>query len=71
MPSKKKVVSALNPGARLLPIPAIAEYLGCTSWQARTLVRAGKFPHIILGKRIVVDKVDLDAFVDRRKAEAL
>lgn len=65
--------SALTPGARMLAIPAAAEYLGTTQWFIRTLCWKQKangdgLPHLILGKRIVIDKADLDKFIERQKA---
>jgi excisionase family DNA binding protein len=55
---------------RLFPIPRAAEYLSTTTWAIRRLVWGKKLPHIRLGKRILIDKVDLDAFVQAMKKEA-
>jgi excisionase family DNA binding protein len=54
---------------RLLRIPDAARYLSCTYSFVETLVREKTIPSFILGKRRVIDMVDLDAYVDRRKAE--
>jgi excisionase family DNA binding protein len=54
---------------RLLRIPDAAQYLSCTYTFIETLIREKKVPSIKLGKRRLIDRIDLDAFVDRKKAE--
>jgi len=76
MPAKKQQPnSALTPGARMLPVPAAAEYLGTTQWFIRTQCweykKGGEgLPFLILGKRIVIDRADLDRYIDKQKAAA-
>jgi hypothetical protein len=78
MPAKKQQqsASALNPGARMLPVPAAAQYLGTTQWFIRTQCweyrrKTGEgLPFLILGKRIVIDRADLDKFIEKQKAAA-
>lgn len=67
--------SVLNPAARMLTVPAAAEYMGTTQWFIRTLCweykKGGEgLPHLIFGKRICIDKADIDAFIERQKAAA-
>lgn len=54
-------------GARLLTIKQAATYLGCTIWFMRTLAWERRVPFLKLGKRIVFDRVDLDAFITAEK----
>lgn len=55
---------------RLLRIADAADYLSCTFGFAETLLREGTIKPVILGKRHLFDIRDLDAYVDRIKAEA-
>lgn len=54
---------------RLLRIQDAARYLSATTWQIETLLREGEIPSFILGKRRVVDRLELDRYVERRNAE--
>ena len=64
--SKPAKNPASNIHSRLLRIQDAADYLNATEWFVRTLVWSG-FPHLRLGKRILIDRSDLDAFIDRQK----
>jgi len=55
---------------RLLRIPEAAKYLSATTWQIETLLRDKVIPSFVLGKRRVVDRLELDRYVERRNAEA-
>lgn len=55
----------------MLNVRAAAAYLGCTVWYVRTMEWEKKIPSVKLGNRLLFDRVDLDAFVDRVKAEAV
>jgi excisionase family DNA binding protein len=55
---------------RLLRIQDAAKYLSATIWQIETLLREKKIPSFVLGKRRVVDRLELDRYVERRNAEA-
>ncbi len=73
MPSRKKAsrstpVSVITP--RLLTIQQSASYLGTTVWAIRSLVWNRQVPSIRIGKRILFDKIDLDAYVESRKKAA-
>ncbi|HKW34429.1 MAG TPA: helix-turn-helix domain-containing protein [Candidatus Acidoferrum sp.] len=56
-----------NLEARLLNVVQAAKYLGTTRWCVRTLAWEKQVPTIRLGKRLLFDVRDLDAFVDARK----
>jgi excisionase family DNA binding protein len=55
---------------RLLRIQDAAKYLSATTWQIETLLREKKIPSFVLGKRRVVDRLELDRYVEYRNAEA-
>jgi hypothetical protein len=53
---------------RLLTILDASKYLSATTWQIEELVRNNIVPSFILGQRRVIDRLELDPFVDRRAA---
>jgi excisionase family DNA binding protein len=53
---------------RLFDVTSAAHYLGTTVWCIRRLIWDKKVPSIKLGKRQLIDKADLDAFVEKLKA---
>ena len=55
---------------RLLRIQDAAKYLSATTWQIEMLLRDNAIPSFILGKRRVVDRLELDRYVERRNAQA-
>src|SRR5260370_31775970 len=55
---------------RLLRIADAAKYLSATTWQVETLLREKTIPSFVLGKRRVIDRLELDRYVERRNAEA-
>jgi excisionase family DNA binding protein len=55
---------------RLLRIQDAAKYLSATTWQIEMLLRDNVIPSFILGKRRVVDRLELDRYVERRNAQA-
>ena len=52
---------------RLLSQQEAAHYLGISYWTVRDLVFRREIPFIKIGRRILVDRVDLDAYLDRSK----
>ena len=52
---------------RLLSQQEAASYLGISYWTIRDLVFRREIPHMKIGQRILVDQIDLDAYVDRSK----
>lgn len=61
----KKVATAIQP--RLLNIEEAAQYLATTTWAVRKLLWSKEVPHIKLGTRLLIDKQDLDSFINRAK----
>ena len=55
---------------RLMRIQDAAKYLSATTWQVETLLREKVIPSFVLGKRRVVDRLELDRYVERRNALA-
>jgi len=52
---------------RLLSQQEAAAYLGISYWTLRDLTFRGEVPHVKIGRRILVDRLDLDAYLDRAK----
>ncbi len=59
-------------GQRLLGIPQVADYLGCTKWAVRDLVWSDRLPVVKWGReknaKQFVDVRDLDAFIKANKS---
>jgi excisionase family DNA binding protein len=52
---------------RYLPIPQTAEFLGVSKWTIYRLVKDQSIPYVPIRGRIVFDKEDLIAWMDKRK----
>jgi excisionase family DNA binding protein len=55
---------------RLLTIKAAAAYLSVAVWAIRELVWSKELRAIRIGRRFVISRDDLDAFINRKLAEA-
>jgi hypothetical protein len=55
---------------RLMRIQDTARYLSATTWHVETLLREKIIPSFVLGKRRVVDRLELHRYVERRNAMA-
>ena len=55
---------------RLLRVKEAADYLSTTVWFVRTLVWSRAIPHLVFGKRILLDRDDLDRYADSQKKAA-
>lgn len=56
---------------RLLTIPQIAKYLNTSVWSVREMIRAQRLRRVpICGKKIVVDRADVDALIEQLKEAA-
>jgi excisionase family DNA binding protein len=53
--------------SRLLSQHEAARYLGISYWTVRDLVFRREIPFIKIGRRVLVDRFDLDAYLDRSK----
>jgi excisionase family DNA binding protein len=56
--------------ARLLRIPEAAAYLSTTVRAVRTLIWRREIPFVPIGKRYLIDKNDLDAYIEKAKRTA-
>jgi excisionase family DNA binding protein len=59
-----------NPsGPRLLPLKKAADYLGLTVWAIRERVWAGSLPVVRFqgGRKMYIDRLDLDNFIEQNK----
>jgi excisionase family DNA binding protein len=48
-----------------------ARYLGVTSSFIRSQIWSGTLPAMMLGKRHIIDRKDLDSFLERQKEDAV
>ena len=55
------------PAPRLLSQQEAAAYLGISYWTLRDLTFRGELPHVRIRRRILIDRLDLDAYLDRVK----
>ena len=80
-PTDKQTGGSHSVSPRLLNLRQMADYLGCSYWSARDWVLAGLVPVVALPplrpregerprrtlRRVLVDRADLDAFIESRK----
>ena len=52
---------------RLFSQQDAASYLGISYWTIRDLVFRHELPFVKIGRRILVDRIDHDAYLDRSK----
>lgn len=52
---------------RLYSIKEAAVFLGRSDWSVREMLWAGKIPYVKDGKRIFIDIIDLEVWIDRNK----
>lgn len=64
----KSTKPAIEP--RMLNLKQAAAYLGATVWFVRTLIWNRRIPFVKFGNKLLLDKKDLDAFVDAQKVAA-
>jgi excisionase family DNA binding protein len=51
-------------GKRWLNVKEAAEYVSCSVWAIQQLIRDGKLPYRKVGRRFVVDRIDLDRYLE-------
>src|SRR6266853_481904 len=54
----------------LLNIPPAATYMGCSIWFVRSIIWGRRIPFVKFGKRYLLDRIDLDKFIDSEKERA-
>ncbi len=67
LPAPAVLSSPPFPNQRLLTLKQAAQYLATSVWYIRELLRRKEFLKIQQGKKFVVDIVDLDAYIERKK----
>jgi excisionase family DNA binding protein len=56
-------------GKRLYSVKEAGRYLGRSPWAIRHLIWEGHLPQVRQGRRVMVDVVDMDRFIERHKQE--
>jgi len=57
----------IEPAKRLLSQEEAARYLGISKWTLRDLVFRGDLPSVRIKRRLLVDRQDLDTYLERVK----
>jgi hypothetical protein len=52
---------------RLLSLRDLVAVYGLTTWYWRTCIWRGDIPYLQLGRKLVVDQRDIDAFIEKNK----
>jgi excisionase family DNA binding protein len=55
--------------SRLLAQEAAARYLSVSKWTVRDLLFRGDLPYVKIGRRLLIDVQDLDAYITRAKIQ--
>lgn len=63
----KTVENILIPRKRLYTLREAGEYLGRPVWGIRELIWSGKIPVIQDGRKMYLDIIDLDSYIERFK----
>ena len=65
----RNIASSKLNGPRLLPLKKAAEYLGLTVWSMRERIWAGDIPVVRFpgGRKMFIDVLDLEEFIQRNK----
>jgi excisionase family DNA binding protein len=73
LPDKMSHNSPHHIQKRLFTLKEAAQYLGRTVWGMRELIWSGAIPVVRQegGRKIYLDKIDLDSFVEKNKTEYL
>ena len=53
--------------SRLLSVKDAAAYLGISHWKLRSLIADEKIIHVQIGRRILIDRQDLDEMIEEAK----
>jgi len=54
---------------RLVTIKQAAAYCSCSVWSIRQAIWSKELPACMIGKRYLIDRADLDRFIDARLRE--
>ena len=72
MPIQKRFKKPIAPvvaisGPRLLSAKDAATYLGAHLWAIRQMVRNRELPYVQIGRKHLIDRSDLDRFIEKNK----
>ena len=56
-----------KPNKRLYNIPEAGQYLGRTVWAVREMIYGGKIPYIRDGRRMLLDIIDMDSWIEENR----
>jgi excisionase family DNA binding protein len=56
---------------RMLNIKQSAAYMGATVWFIRSLIWDRRIPFCKFGNRLLIDRKDIDAYIDEQKTRAV
>jgi excisionase family DNA binding protein len=65
----KHVKPAMEP--RLYSVKQSAAYMNATVWFVRSLIWNRRIPFVKFGNRLLLDRKDLDAYIDAQKVAAM
>lgn len=69
MNKKTATHSSEHPSKRLLSVQEAAAYLAISHWSIRNLIHNGTLPAVRIGRRLLLDKNDLDSLVEVHKQQ--
>jgi excisionase family DNA binding protein len=55
------------PTKRLYSIKELVAYIGATEWFWRSQIWDGQLPYVQIGRKMFVDRDDVDAFIQKNK----
>jgi len=70
VPVAESAAPVIFPSQRLLRIPQAARYLNRSVWRIRELIHRGELKTVGPEKPFVIDRNDLDAYIERAKKAA-
>lgn len=56
------------PTKRLYTIKELVKEIGGTTWFWRSQIWDGRLPYVRVGRKILIDRDDIEAFIQRHKA---
>ncbi len=57
------------PVKRLYSIKELVENIGATEWFWRTQIWDGQLPYIQVGRKMLIDREDVEAFIQKHKVK--
>jgi excisionase family DNA binding protein len=58
-------------GKRLFTIKELVDQLGATEWFWRSQIWSGRLPFVQVGRKMFIDREDIEAFIARHKTRHL